>query len=113
MKPGLESDPEYAALQAEKARKRNETIRERRAALMEQAKTDAEAAAKYEAMRARERENANRYNAAKRARAAVDPEYAGGREEFLLEKAKKDYGYHKAKMDDLKAALIQILKLLQ
>ena len=54
-------------------------------------------------MRARERENANRYNAAKRARAAVDPEYAAEREEFLQEKAKKDYAYHKAKMDDLKA----------
>ncbi len=99
----LESDPEYAAQQAEKARKRSETVRERRAALKAQAKTDPEAAAKYEAMRARERENANRYNAAKRARAAVDPEYAAEREEFLREKAKKDYGYHKAKMDELKA----------
>jgi len=101
-KARIASDPDYAALQADKARKRNETVRQKRADLKERAKTDPEAAAEYEAKRARERENAKRYNAEKRARAAVDPEYAEERAAFLKEKSKKDYQYQKAKMDDLK-----------
>lgn len=80
----------------------NETIRQQRADLKERAKTDPEAAAEFEAKRARERDNANRYNAEKRAKAAVDPEYAEERAVFLKEKSKKDYQYYKAKMDDLK-----------
>lgn len=84
-------------------KKRAERANKRRAELRKLAQTDPEAAAKYEAMLARSRSNANRYNAEKRARAAVDPEYAAEREAFLKEKSKKDYAYHKAKMDDIKA----------
>ena len=83
--------------------KLNEKANKRRAELKKQAETDPDAAAKYEAMKARERADANRRNAEKRARAKVDPEYAAEREAFLKEKSKKDYAYHKAKMDDIKA----------
>ena len=67
-KAKMASDPEFAAQQAERCKKRNERVRKSRAALKELAKTDPDAAAKYAAMRERERENANRYNAEKRAR---------------------------------------------
>ncbi len=102
-KERIASDPEYAAIWAEKAHKRNEVSRNKRAALIESAKTDPEAAAKYEALKARERTNQNKYNADKRARAEVDPEYAVKRQEFLKKKNKKDYEYYKAKIDDLKS----------
>ena len=62
-----------------------------------------EAAAEYEAKKAKERADMNQRNAEKRARAASDPEYAAERQAFLKEKSKKDYAYYKAKMDDLKA----------
>ena len=102
-KEKLATDPEYVAEFAEKSKKQNEKANKRRAELKKQAETDPDAAAKYEAMKARERADANRRNAEKRARAKVDPEYAAEREAFLKEKSKKDYAYHKAKMDDIKA----------
>ena len=102
-KARIASDPEYAAIWAEKAQRRNEKARNKRAALIESAKTDPEAAAKYEALKAHERTTQNKYNANKRARAKVDPEYAVKRQAFLKEKSKKDYDYYKNKMDDLKS----------
>ena len=54
-------------------------------------------------MKARERADANRRNAEKRARAAVDPEYAAERGSQLAEKYKKEYARQKGIMDDLKA----------
>lgn len=74
-----------------KAKMRNERASERRAELKKQAETDPEAAAKYEAMKAKERANMNRRNAEKRARAAVDSEYAAERKAELAERYKKEY----------------------
>ena len=77
------ADPEYAALlaarQAASKDKRNEKTRAARATLKERAKNDPDAAAEYEALKEKERRNANRYNAEKRARLSglselVEPE---------------------------------------
>jgi len=103
----MAEDPEYAAqvkakqqASYEKHLAHQKAIRD---ALIEKAKTDPDAASELEAIRAKDRASQNQRNAEKRARAAVDPDYAAEREAFLREKSKKDYAYHKAKMDDLKA----------
>ena len=103
----MATDPEYAA---EVRAKQQASYKEhqvqqkaKRDALIERAKNDLEATAELEARRAKDRVSQNQRHAEKRAKAAVDPEYAAEREVFLREKAKKDYAYHKAKMDDLKA----------
>ena len=54
-------------------------------------------------MKAKERADANRRNAEKRARAAANPEYAAERDAQLAEKYKKEYARQKGVMDDLKA----------
>ncbi len=103
----MATDPEYAA---EVRAKQQASYKEHRVqqkakrdALIERAKNDPEASAELEARRAKDRASQNQRNAEKRAKAAVDPEYVAEREVFLREKVKKDYAYHKAKMDDLKA----------
>lgn len=103
----MATDPEYAA---EVRAKQQASYKEhqvqqkaKRDALIERAQNDPEASAELEPRRAKDRASQNQRNAEKRAKAAVDPEYAAEREVFLREKVKKDYAYHKAKMDDLKA----------
>lgn len=78
-------DAEYAEEIRRKNDERNKARiaqrKEERAALIERAKTDPEAAAELEAIRAKQREAAERSRQKKLARMEADPEYAAAERE--------------------------------
>lgn len=103
----MAQDPAYAEEIRRKKDERNKAKTAQRMsdrqALIERAKTDPEAAAELEALRAKGREAAERSRQKKLARMEADPEYAAAERAKKNEKAKRAYHAKKAKMDDLKA----------
>ena len=103
----MAQDPVYAEEIRRKADERNKVRTAQRSAdrkaLIERAKTDPEAAAELEAIRAKGREAAERSRQKKLARMEADPEYAAAERAKRNEKAKRAYHSKKEKLVDLKA----------
>ena len=103
----MAQDPEYAARilagRAESTRKHTAKRKAEFDELKERAKTDPEAAAEVEAIRARQREASQKSLAKKQARMEADPEYAAAEKAKASERAKRHYAQQKARWEDVKA----------
>lgn len=106
-KERMAQNPEYAEEIRRKTDERNKAKtakrKAEREALIERAKTDPEAAAELEAIRAKGREAAERSRQRKLARMESDPEYAAAERARINEKAKRAYHAKKERYADLKA----------
>ena len=102
----MAQDPAYAEEIRRKNDERNKARtaqrKAEREALIERAKTDPVAAAELEAIRAKQREAAERSRQKKLARMEADPEYAAAERAKNNEKAKRAYHARKEKYADLK-----------
>lgn len=99
-------DPEYAALtlarQAESTRKHTAKRKEAFDELKERAKTDPQAAAEVDEIRARQRAASNKSRAKKQALLDADPELAAAEREKANERAKRHYAQQKAKWEEIR-----------
>lgn len=99
-------DPEYAALtlarQAESTRKHTAKRKEAFDELKERAKTDPQAAAEVDEIRARQRAASNKSRAKKQELLDADPELAAAERAKANERAKRHYAQQKAKWEEIR-----------